>query len=1069
MKQWRQRLQQQLSTINEKRKSVGSSQSASKATTSRSKNTSRSNQSNRTKASRSKSGTSASSKPKSTSNTSKTGQSLRSSRLRSKTTAGLYSIKHSIHKKAPKQLFPNQKNQSSTAAERAKGSRNAKSSGSKNATKAQSQNTKRTTSAGKEATKGKTAATRTRHKKQASRPTHSRHRKAAAITGPPDTWWRRWLWYMNPRRFRDWWFSKPGLLAALRIAGVAAGIFVVLILGLFLYFARDLPTAGQINAATQDMTTRIFDRSGEEVLYEVFGEEDRRFVELENIGENVRNATVAIEDRNFYDQGAFSSLGILRASVNNVLDHDDGLQGGSTITQQYVKNALLTPERTITRKIRELIIAMQMEELFEKDEILELYLNEIGYGAQAYGAQAASQMYFSKDADELDNIEAAMLAALPQAPTFYSPYGENTEALIERTHIVIDLMEEQGYLSEEEAQEAKEQDLLARVNDTPDAYRDIQAPHFVLSVQQELEEEFGSQEFAQGGYDVITTLDLDKQRAAEKAVKDNIGTVEQGGGNNAALVSSDPSTGQVLAMVGSRGFEQKDFGSYNAATAKRQPGSSFKPYVYAQAFEDTTDWGAGSIMYDVPTNFGGNYRPDNFDNSFRDNLTVRHALAESRNIPAVKMLYIVGLSDTLQTAEELGITTLRSEANYGLSLVLGSGEVQLDEHVNGYETFANGGVHHEQTKVLEVRDNDGNVVKEWQKSDGERVFSKQTSYLISDILSDDNARAPTFGHNSPNLSVPGHDVAIKTGTTDDLRDGWMMGYSRDLTAGVWTGHNDNEPMHTATSNLTGPIFTQYMRQVLEGKERKPFQRPDGIKTIELDRYTGTRPTDESEGTVTDIFPSWYEPEAVDEDEIETATINSASDRRVDDNCRPHEDYIEEIANYGLEPEIPPDDPAYPRWNAPVQDLADRLDIGSRQSIPDEKDDCDDEPTIDSMDAESDNGDVKITVKVDQSVDEVTVRHDGDGDVGSPDSTSNKKYVFSHTPASEGDHDYEATAINNGLYDTASDTCSGCGEDSSEDIEDDDNLPLDNPGNQSSTLPLHAGIPTSAAWWIWTRT
>lgn len=920
-------------------------------------------------------------------------------------------------------------------------SRNARSSATKNTSKKTSAATKsrskRSSAASKTTPQTIAADVKRRFSKSSGRGKTSKHKKAAAkkkrtaaatVTGPPDTWYRRWWWYMHPRRFRDWWFTKPGLMAALRIAGAAAGVMVVLILGLFLYFARDLPTAGQINAATQETTTTFYDRTGEEVLYEVFGDEDRRFVELEEINQNVVNATIAIEDRKFYDQGAFSSLGIIRASVNNVLNRDEGLQGGSTITQQYVKNALLSHERTFTRKIRELIIAMQMEELFEKDEIIELYLNEIGYGAQAYGVQAASQMYFSKDASELDIVESAMLAALPQAPTYYSPYGQNTDALTERTHTVIDLMEEQDYISSEEAEAAKEEDLLAKVNDTPDAYRDIKAPHFVLNVQQELEAEIGSQEFTQGGYEVITTIDMDKQRAAEKAVSQGMAAVENGGGNNAALVSTDPKTGQVLAMVGSRDFEHPGFGSYNAATALRQPGSSFKPYVYAQAFDDTENWGAGSIMYDVPTDFG-NYRPNNFDNSYRDNITVRQALAESRNIPAVKMLYIVGLQNTLQKVQELGISTLSDPANYGLSLVLGAGEVRLDEHANAYGAFATGGVHHEQTKVLEVRDNDGNVIEEWQESDGERVFDQQTAYLMSDILSDDNARAATFGYNSANLTVPGHDVAIKTGTTDDLRDGWMMGYTPSITAGVWTGHNDNEPMAVATSNMTGPIFTQYMETVLEGTENEPFQRPEGLKQVELDRYTGNIASDDSRETVTDLFPSWYQPSG--SDEVETAVIDTVSGDLATD-CTP-ERAREEISSVGLEAEIPRDDPAFPRWNAPVQDLAERLDFEGGGNIPEEESDThqDDngnctEPAEIEVEAVQDGGEIDITIEVtetDHKVDEVILRYNGNQIQNFSRQGGNPQtYTHQYEHSGEGDYTFEAEVIDEGLHSaTASDT------------------------------------------------
>lgn len=834
-------------------------------------------------------------------------------------------------------------------------------------------------------------------------------------SSPPDTWWRRWLWYGNPKRFLDWWFTKPGALAALRISGVMFGLAILAVAGLFLYFAKDLPSPGQINAQTLEQTTRFYDRTGKTLLYEVFGDENRTFVPLDDMGPHIGEATIAIEDRNFYRQGAFSSLGIIRATINNVLNRGDNLQGGSTITQQYVKNALLTNEQTVTRKIKELILSIQIEQLYDKDDILELYLNEIGYGAQAYGVEAASKMFFSKEASELTLDEAAMLAALPQAPTFYSPYGKNREDLLERMHAVLDLMVQQGYITREEAEEAKETDTLSNINDSPHAYRDIKAPHFVLMAQEQLEERYGPQEVTQGGLEVITTLDLKKQRAAEKAVKNGIGAVESAGGNNASLVANNPDNGQVLAMVGSRNFNHPGFGAYNAATAHRQPGSSFKPYVYSMGFE-TKDWGPGSIMYDVRTDFG-NYAPNNFDNSFRGNMTVRSALAESRNIPAVKMLYIVGLQAVLDRAEELGITTLGDASNYGLSLVLGSGEVRLDQHVNGYSTFANGGIHHDQTIILKVTDPKGVVLEEWKEKKGERVMDEQIAYLISDILSDDNARAPTFGYNNANLAVPGHTVAIKTGTTDDQKDGWMMGYTRSLTVGVWAGHNQNEPMHVATSNATGPIFTNFMKAALNGKENQPFKRPNGIKSVTLDRFSGDLASDNSKSTVTDIFPSHYEP--TQGQGIETVTIDTISGKRATE-CTPDR-AKEEVTSYGLSAEIPRDDPAFPRWNPPVVALAKSLGLGSGGSVPEEKSTvhkCDDEKprvTIRAEEPDFDEGDIEVSVTVTRGRFKIkTVEVSYNGQVIKR-YNKDGEFDFTYKASNSGSYKFEALVIDEGLY------------------------------------------------------
>lgn len=865
-----------------------------------------------------------------------------------------------------------------------------------------------------------TSKTKSRSTKKRKKPTK---RSASGVT-PPTIWYERWWWYMHPQRFRDWWFTRDGAMAALRIAGVAVGIVILAIVGLFLYFAKDLPSPGQINARRLEQTTRFYDRTGEHVLYEVYGDENRTYIDLEDMGDYVANATIAIEDRNFYNQGAFSSLGILRAAIYNVLNIDGARQGGSTITQQYVKNALLSTEQTFTRKIKELILSIQIEQLYEKDDILEMYLNEIGYGAQAYGVQAASQMYFSKEAKDLTLDEASLLAALPQAPTYYSPYGQNTDALSHRMNIVLDLMAEQGYITEEEADEAKSVDTLAKVNETPNAFRNIEAPHFVLRAQEQLEEKYGAQEVIQGGLQIITTIDLEIQKKAEAAIEAGIANVENGGGNNAALVATDPNNGHVLAMVGSRDFNHPGYGAYNAATAKRQPGSSFKPYVYAQAFAETEDWGPGSIMYDVPTDFGGGYEPNNYDRGFSGNMTIRSALARSRNIPAVKMLYIVGLESTLELVNDMGITTLGPPENYGLSLVLGAGEVQLNQHVNAYETFANGGLHYDQVTILKITDADGNVIEEWEETEGEEVFDPQVSYLISDILSDDAARSPTFGSNSPHFNIPGHTIAAKTGTTDDFKDGWIMGYTRDLVTGVWVGHNDNEAMHAPTDTMTGPIFSRFMADALEGRENKPFERPQGVKSVTLDRYTGNRASDNSRATVTDLFPSWYQPSGGGE--LESAEINTASNRRVNEACRPHKDYRRTITNYGLRAEIPPQDPAFYRWNAPVQALASRLDIGSGGSIPEERDNCNQQPEINSSSAtDAGNGEIRIEVRLNRSADKVTVTYQGSS-VPEDGTCGRNCYAFTHNAAAEGDFTFSIEAINNGLYDTATATCEDCG-------------------------------------------
>lgn len=774
---------------------------------------------------------------------------------------------------------------------------------------------------------------------------------------------------MNPRRFRDFWFTHEGRQAALKIIGVGAGSVFIVIAGLFLYFAKDLPSPGKVNSLSLKQTTRFYDRTGQTLLYEVYGDENRSVVELEKISKHMQNATIAIEDKDFYKHGAFSSLGILRAAINNLFNRESGIQGGSTITQQYVKNALLTPERTLTRKVKELILSIQIEQLYNKEDILELYLNEIPYGTQAYGVQAASKTYFNKTATELTLDEAALLAALPRATTYYSPYGQHLDELINRRNLIIDQMREQGYATGEEAEAAKALDTIAKVNTSPNLYADIKAPHFVLQAQEYLEQKYGSQQVTEGGLQVITTLDLGLQQAAEEAVKNGIGIIDKAGGNNAALVAGNPNTGEVLAMVGSRDFRHPGFGTFNAALARRQPGSSFKPYVYATGFK-TNNWGPGSVMYDVATDFGG-YRPNNYDNRFRGQMTIRTALAASFNIPAVKMLYIVGLDQALNTAHELGITTLEDPSQFGLSLVLGAGEVKLADHVNAYQSFANGGLHYPQTPVLKATDPKGNVLEELKDPQGKRVLDPQVSYLITSILSDDVARAPTFGRNNRDMTIPGKTTFVKTGTTDSNRDGWMIGGSQSIIAGVWVGHSDNKPMSGITSRLTGSIWAPFMKKALEGKPNEPFAEPPGIKKVTLDSLSGTAPGQGTTQQHSDVFAAWFQPRP--SPGPQKAVIDKVSGKLATD-CTPAL-ARQEVTGRGIAPEIPPTDPAYPRWNPPVQALASRLGLGQGGAIPTEKDtvhQCSDVKPAITVSTATDEDKIKITAQVTQGTHPVNI-------------------------------------------------------------------------------------------------
>lgn len=840
----------------------------------------------------------------------------------------------------------------------------------------------------------------------------------------PKQFWKRWVWYMHPQRFRDFWFTKKGAIAAAKIAGVMFVLGVAFIAALFLYFAKDLPNPGQINTQELAQTTKIYDRSGEHLLHEIYGDEKRDVTDLDEMSPYIKNATIAIEDKDFYNHGAFSFVGIIRAAINNVLNREI-TGGGSTITQQYVKNALLSSEQTITRKIKELILSIQIEQLYDKDDILELYLNEIPYGYPAYGAEAAAQTFFGKSSAELTIDEAALLAALPQAPGYYSPYGENTDILISRQETVIDRMAEQGYITQEEAEEAKKVDVMTKIQPPGGAYSTSLAPHFTILVQNQLEEEFGAQAVNEGGLKVITTLDYDLQKIAQEAVHDNISNVENPangarGGDNASLVAADPATGQVYAMQGSRDFNYPEYGTFNASLAGRQPGSSFKPYGYATLFKED-NWGPGSIMYDVPTDFG-NYKPNNFDNGFKGAMTVRRALAESRNIPAVKALYMAGVENVIEQAQSMGITTLNDgPGTYGLSLVLGAGEVRLYDHVNAYTAFANGGIHRDPVTMLKVENADGEVIKEYEETEGERVLDEQIAYSITSMLSDDAARSGTFGRGNSNLTVPGYNFAVKTGSTDESRDGWMMGYSNFVTAGVWVGNHDNVPMDSAnanafTSQLTGPIWTQFMARAHEQKEwpNEPYEQPAAMKTLTLDRLTGRLPADNvgDDRKVTDIFPSWYQAAKANNQE---AVIDKVS-KKLATECTP-ELAKEKINASSIQPEIPPTDPAYSRWAEGLKTIGG----GEATTIPTENDDahdCGDERPEVSVSANKVSGgtyDLKAVVdsgkfpanKLDFKVNGQIVSSQG--------ISGNGTYTYRHSFDSTGNFDYIATVTDEGYY------------------------------------------------------
>lgn len=620
---------------------------------------------------------------------------------------------------------------------------------------------------------------------------------------------------------------------------------IILTLFSFVIFAKDLPSPNKLTTRDASLSTKIFDRNGK-LLYDIYGEKNRALVKWNELPPYVKDATIAIEDKNFYKHKGFSFTGIGRAFFKILLFQD--LQGGSTITQQVVKNTLLSPERTLTRKMKEFILSLQVERKYTKDEILQIYLNEVPYGGTAWGIEAAAQTYFSKEAKDLSLAEAVVLAGLPQSPSYYSPYGQNPKAYIGRAEDVARRMREDEKITKEQEEQLKKDIPQVKFSNNSQG---IFAPHFVFYVKDQLVQKYGEKYVEQGGLKVTTTLDLDLQNKVQSIVKEEVDKLAQHRAGNGAAVVMDPKNGQVLSMVGSKDYFAKDYdGQVNVAMALRQPGSALKPFTYATAFK--AGYTPSFVLMDVPTEFPGGagqppYKPVNYDGKYRGPQQIRFALGNSLNIPAVKMTALVGIKNMLRTAYDSGLKSLEpTDENlkrFGLSVTLGGGEVRLLELTNGFGTFADEGVAHEPVSVLKVEDRGGKVLDEYQEEKGKQVIDRGVSFLISHILSDNNARSTVFGTGSF-LNVSGKTVAVKTGTTDDKRDNWTVGYTPSVVVGVWVGNNDNSPMNPAiASGVTGatPIWNRAIRAALEGKGNEGFNKPDNVSALEVDALGGGLP------------------------------------------------------------------------------------------------------------------------------------------------------------------------------------------------------------------------------------
>jgi 1A family penicillin-binding protein len=649
---------------------------------------------------------------------------------------------------------------------------------------------------------------------------------------------------------------------------LAVGI-IFLSLGIFLVWASTLklPDVSSFNDRVISSAAKFYDRTGQIELFNLHQDVERTELPFNQISPYIKKATVSIEDAEFYQHHGIKPTSIIRAIFANITSLGYS-QGGSTITQQVVKNSLLTKNKSISRKLKEWVLAIKLERVLSKDEILNIYLNDSPYGGNVYGVEVASQTFFKKSAHDLTLAEAAYLASLPQAPSYYSPYGNHKEELDKRKNLVLSKMLEQKYITKDEYNAA----LAEKVTFYPPNHSGSLAPHFVFYLRDLLATKYGEQALNEDGLKIITTIDANLQQKAEEIVKKYaLSNKEKFDAENAGLVSINPKTGQILAMVGSRDYFDKDIdGNVNITFAKRQPGSSFKPFVYATAFKK--GYTPETTLFDVKTEFSTYctpdskplkpgavcYSPNNYDNQFRGPVTLREALGQSLNVVAVKVLYLAGVDNALQTAKDMGITTLTDKDRYGLTLVLGGGEVTLLELTNAYGAFANDGVKNPYTGILKITDDNNTTLEEYEQQDSVGIDSN-IARTISDMLSDNDARTPTFGERSA-LYFPGNQVAVKTGTTNDYRDAWVVGYTPSFVTGAWAGNNNNRPMQKKVAGqVVAPMWHEYMAYALQTLPNERFKQPEatdktklppvlrgiwqGGESYFIDSQTGNRATD----------------------------------------------------------------------------------------------------------------------------------------------------------------------------------------------------------------------------------
>lgn len=730
---------------------------------------------------------------------------------------------------------------------------------------------------------------------RARRATYSQ-RRAERLAGMPKGRMERFLYRMNPKRLYAYWFSREGGIMALKIFGIGALASFLLLVGVFAYFRKDLPNIRDISGSNIGGSILYYDRTGETLLFEDVDGSKRIPVKDDAISIFVKQATIAVEDKDFFQHGGFDVRGILRAGISNVFGHSGTTQGGSTISQQLVRltQSNVGSERTYTRKVKELILSVELEREYTKQEILTGYLNTAPYGGIENGIEAAAQNYFHKSAKDLTLEQAAMLSAIPKSPSYYSPYNKtdfDKEALLGRQHYILDLMEQQHMITKQQRDDAKKVDVLAQVQARPQHYEGIKSPWFVLTAKSELERRYGAQSVKRGGWKVITTLDMNAQKVAEDQVQKGMTQVRRQGGDTAAFVAEDVKTGQVVALVGGVDFNNKDFGENNYAhDLELPPGSSFKPYDYTALIDTQKNAGAGSVLYDTkgavpgypcttaPTRTG-NCLID-YDLRFPGPLTLRYALGGSRNIPAIKAMLITGVDQTIEVAHKLmtnygpdgkadpTIGNYRCYADeqntqqtpcYASSAIGDGAYLRLDEHVHGYGTLSRNGLNLPQTYIMKISDAGGKTVDEWKPSKGTQAVNPETAYIVTDMLSD--PKASYFGEKIH--TYKGWKFGLKTGTTNDSKDGLMMMFSTQYAIGTWVGyHNRQKVMSGFMETMTRPIVNGWMKTMHDPLKPEDRAKPNGLQNLPafiVRNHVGVGSIEPSPST--DLFPSWYKQPA----------------------------------------------------------------------------------------------------------------------------------------------------------------------------------------------------------------